>query len=248
MHSHRAFTLIELLVVISIIALLIAILMPAMGSARDSAKQAQCLSTKRQLLLGYTAYSIDHKDKLMVGNPSNHPEAFVRRGGNESAITDGALFDYVNTIDIYQCPEDPNGNLRSYSIVGVLHGEGWTSAGQYGTDEIADVVIPSAQIVFVEESDHRGYNVGSWLLRVVDGQEHRFVDYVSLFHYNNTADNVSFLDGHVETKIWQDPDTVLANQRKRFFLNDPGNIDWDWLRPRYRQLPARGSIQYLAAN
>jgi hypothetical protein len=77
---------------------------------------------------------------------------------------------------------------------------------------------------------------------------HRFIDYVSLFHYNNTADNIGFLDGHAETKIWDDPDTVLANTNNRFFLNDPGNVDWDWLRPRYRQLPSRGSIQYLSAN
>ena len=248
MHVRRAFTLIELLVVISIIALLIALLLPALGSAKEGARHTQCLSTKRQLLLGYSAYSVDNQDKLMIGVPSNNPEAFVRPGGSESAITQGALFEYIPVLDIYQCPEDPNGNLRSYSIVGVLRGEGWTGSGQYGTDDIADVVVPSDQIVFIEESDHRGYNVGSWLLRVADGQEHRFIDYVSLFHYNNTADNIGFLDGHAETKIWEDPDTVLANKRKRFFLSDPGNVDWEWLRPRYRQLPARGSIQYLTAK
>ena len=48
--------------------------------------------------------------------------------------------------------------------------------------------------------------------------------------------------------IWKDPDTVLANKNKRFYLNDPGNVDWDWLRPRYRQLREKGNIKYLPAN
>jgi prepilin-type N-terminal cleavage/methylation domain-containing protein len=129
MHARRAFTLIELLVVISIIALLIALLMPALGSANESARHAQCLSTKRQLLLGYSAYSVDNKDMLMIGVPSYNKEAFVRPSGNASAITGGALFEYLPTLDIYQCPEDPYGNMRSYSIVGVLRGEGWTGSG-----------------------------------------------------------------------------------------------------------------------
>ena len=248
MRTSRAFTLIELLVVISIIALLIAILMPALGQAREASMQSQCLSTKRQLLLGYSGYSVDNKDTLMIGVPANNPQAFVYPGGDESAITRGALFDYIPAIEIYQCPEDPYGNLRSYSIVGVLRGEGWTNSWQYGTDDIADVIVPSDQIVFVEESDHRGYNVGSWLMHVTDGSDGRFVDYLSFFHYNGTADNLAFLDGHAETQIWKDPNTLWAKQNKQFYLNDPGNEDWAWLRPRYRQLPERGTIKYLSAN
>lgn len=64
---NRAFTLIELLVVISIIALLIAILLPVLGSVRKSAKQAQSLSNMRQIMIGYTAFQPDHKDRVMYG-------------------------------------------------------------------------------------------------------------------------------------------------------------------------------------
>lgn len=244
----RAFTLVELLVVISIIALLIAMLMPALGSAQESARHTQCMSAKRQLMLGYAAHSVDNKGGMMLGVPAHNPEAFVYPGGSVDAITRGALYAYVPGTEIYQCPEDPYGNARSYSIVGVLRGEGWTHSGQYGTDRVADIVHPSDQIVFVEESDHRGYNVGSWLIRVLDGQEYRWIDYMSFFHYNNTADNITFMDGHVETKIWRDPDTLRAKQQKRFFMHDPGNVDWDWLRPRYRQLRDKGSVRYLPAD
>jgi prepilin-type N-terminal cleavage/methylation domain-containing protein/prepilin-type processing-associated H-X9-DG protein len=59
--GKNGFTLIELLVVISIIALLIAILLPALGAARKSAKDSQCLSNVRQVSIASTAYAVDNK-------------------------------------------------------------------------------------------------------------------------------------------------------------------------------------------
>jgi len=58
--SHDGFTLIELLVVISIIALLISILLPALRAARESARGIQCLSNERQLAMGMANYHVDN--------------------------------------------------------------------------------------------------------------------------------------------------------------------------------------------
>jgi prepilin-type N-terminal cleavage/methylation domain-containing protein len=58
------FTLIELLVVIAIIALLIGILLPALGKARDSGRQLLCLNNQRQLVLSMTQYAGDNRDKF----------------------------------------------------------------------------------------------------------------------------------------------------------------------------------------
>ncbi len=59
--GRRGFTLIELLVVISIIALLVGILLPALGAARETARSVVCLSNTKQLGTGFFAYATDNK-------------------------------------------------------------------------------------------------------------------------------------------------------------------------------------------
>jgi prepilin-type N-terminal cleavage/methylation domain-containing protein/prepilin-type processing-associated H-X9-DG protein len=70
------FTLIELLVVIAIIAVLVAILLPALGSAREASKRTRCASNLRQCGGAILLYAQDYKGKLLRNHPPDNPQQF----------------------------------------------------------------------------------------------------------------------------------------------------------------------------
>jgi prepilin-type N-terminal cleavage/methylation domain-containing protein len=93
--KRNGFTIIELLVVVSIIALLIGILLPALGRARDSALQSTSLSNLRQISAGLAAYAGDWNDR----QPTLIPDDFCQSGGCE-----GNCANYIANIG---CPTQP---------------------------------------------------------------------------------------------------------------------------------------------
>ena len=68
MRMRCAFTLVELLVTLAIIALLIGMILPVLGSAKNSARAVQCLSNIRQMEIAHTAYAMDNNGRLIQAN------------------------------------------------------------------------------------------------------------------------------------------------------------------------------------
>ena len=224
---RRAFTLIELLVVIAIIAILAALLLPALSRAKEKALRIACLSNIRQLQLCWHLYAHDNDGTLPMnyGLPGSWVLGNAKLDTTPANTQIGVIFPYCTSVAIYHCPADRStvaGSkaLRFRSCAMSVWMNGDDPGAQPSVRNLSQILHPGPARTFVFADENEG-SIDNGSFFVMAPGTWVWVNWPGTRH--NLGGTLSFADGHVEWWKWRD--SALRYNGSYYFSITPGDRD-----------------------